>query len=283
MRPISRALAGALSLIPAAAAVSLVTAPPAAADSVVVGGRQVSTEERPWAVALASRDRFGDTRSGQFCGGVVVAPRTVLTAAHCVSRAVLGVDVSAVGDLTVIAGRDDLRSTGGEELPVREVRVNPDYDSTTNAGDLAVLTVERGWTGRACRWRGAGTRRTGRAPRPRCTAGATRRGGAGTRRCCTRPGCGSWRTGSASGPTRAVPTGRTRPPSWSARGQRWRRGRLPGDSGGPLVARGRLVGLVSWGSGCGAADSPGVYTRMSAMERVVSQQGVSQPEVSRQG
>ena len=35
----------------------------------------VDAADSPWVVALASRDRFGATRSGQFCGGVLVGVR----------------------------------------------------------------------------------------------------------------------------------------------------------------------------------------------------------------
>ncbi|KAL3474807.1 trypsin-like cysteine/serine peptidase domain-containing protein [Aspergillus californicus] len=44
-----------------------------------------------------------------------------------------------------------------------------------------------------------------------------------------------------------------------------------GDSGGPAVADGTLVGIVSWGSGCGRPGFPGVYTNVASFRGWITQ------------
>ncbi|WP_133064372.1 serine protease [Sandarakinorhabdus cyanobacteriorum] len=44
-----------------------------------------------------------------------------------------------------------------------------------------------------------------------------------------------------------------------------------GDSGGPLTLQGRLVGLVSWGLGCGRPGVPGIYTRVAFYQDWIDQ------------
>ncbi|MEU7583103.1 serine protease [Streptomyces sp. NPDC041068] len=270
-RPFARAWTGALALAAAAAALPLASPAPAAADSVVIGGSPAQASDSPWAVALSSRDRFGGTRAGQFCGGVVVGRSTVLTAAHCMSEDVLGVPLSEVSDLKVIAGRGDLRAADGGEIPVSGVWINPEYDSYTNSGDVAALTLAEPLPeGYAIPMAGPGD------PAYEAGAGAAVYGWGDT------TGAGDYARTLRSARVQVLPDavceesypgsadGRYTAETMVCAGEMdGRRDACQGDSGGPLVARGRLIGLVSWGSGCGRAGSPGVYTRISDVARVM--------------
>ncbi|KUH37460.1 MULTISPECIES: S1 family peptidase [Streptomyces] len=259
----------AVGVVAAAAAVATLVAPaPAAADGGVVGGHTAQVADAPWVVALSSRDRFGRTRAGQFCGGVVIAPAKVATAAHCLREDVLGVAPDRLEDLKVIAGRSSLLGPGGYEVPVSAIWINPAYDPDSNSGDVAVLTLAQrlpdGYT--------IPVARAGDAAYTPGTA-ATVYGWGDT----TGQGTYASRLHAAEvsvlpdeSCARAYPAGkgpaRYRADTMLCAGtDQGGRDACQGDSGGPLVAHGRLIGLVSWGSGCGRADSPGVYTRASTL------------------
>ncbi|MFI5687471.1 serine protease [Streptomyces sp. NPDC051636] len=268
-RVCTRALIRPLFLAAVTAAIPLTSAVPVAADSVVVGGYPVEVSESPWTVALSSRDRFGGTRAGQFCGGVAVGRTTVLTAAHCLAEEVLGAPPDKMPDLKVITGRTNLLSAGGEEIAVRDARVNPGYDEVANAGDFAVLTLAK--------------------PLPQSSVVAMAAAGDPAYAPGTEAVVSGWGDTTGAGDyTRQLhaarvrvlpdalcaeaypggPDGAYRSDSMLCAGEvMGGPDACQGDSGGPLVAQGRLIGLVSWGNGCGRPGSPGVYTRVSDIVR----------------
>ncbi|MGW2824612.1 S1 family peptidase [Streptomyces sp. NPDC001443] len=278
MRRLSvRALTRPLVLAAVATAMPLVSAASASADNIVVGGFPVDVSTSPWTVALSSVDRFGGTRAGQFCGGVAIGSAKILTAAHCLGDEALGTGSGRADDLKVIANRTDLLSTiQGQEIAVRDTWVNPDYDSVSNAGDFAVLTLAEPLPASSV-IKMAAEKDPGYAPGTAATVyGWGDVSGAGdyvhTLRAaqvhvledarCEK----AYPRGGADGTYLAA--------SMLCAGETaGGRDACQGDSGGPLVAGGKLIGLVSWGSGCGRAGSPGVYTRVSEVVRVLGQAG----------
>ncbi|MEU4209101.1 serine protease [Streptomyces sp. NPDC026206] len=266
MRVLRYPLAVAFALLLAAAGPAV-----RAEDREVVGGQVVKVADAPWMVALASRERFGGVRSGHFCGGALVGHRTVVTAAHCLSREVLGVDVASATDLRAILGRDDLRGSAGTEVPIQSIWVNPAFDMETNTGDVAVLTLADPMpAARSIPMAPAGDA----AYEPGTAAGVYGWGdliGNGTYAETLRGArvlvlddtlCKQAYPGG--------PEGMYAPATMLCGGlPQGGRDACQGDSGGPLVARGRLVGLVSWGSGCAQPGRPGVYTRISAVAALV--------------
>ena len=91
--------------------------------SAVVNGEPVPEGKREFMAAILDD-------GSHFCGGSVIAPQVVMTAAHCVP------DELADG-LSVSVGSSDY--TDGTEIPVTAVDVHPAYLAGDDSADVAVL------------------------------------------------------------------------------------------------------------------------------------------------
>jgi secreted trypsin-like serine protease len=233
----------------------LLLVPPAGA---VIGGQQAPVGAWPFAAALIDAST-SDTLAGEICGAVVVSPREVLTAAHCVT-----VDGSAKPRkraLDVVAGRLRLRGASAARVHVVDVRIHPGFNPDTLANDLALLQLAHavagsarlddgsaaivGSTALALGWGSTTPSAAGEFPDAlRQTAIGVEPDAA----CSDVYGAGY---DAATMLCAGVPQGG--------------RDTCQGDSGGPLVAgapgNGVVIGFTSFGGTCGQPGAPGAYVR----------------------
>ncbi|XVV01324.1 trypsin-like serine protease [Actinosynnema sp. CA-248983] len=93
-------------------------------------GQDATVDEFP--AVIAGLREGGSRPQGQSCTGSVVAPRKILTAAHC---------ADAAGEKSFMYGLDDLNAPGGFRTKVVEYKKHPKYVNFDQGYDVAVVTV----------------------------------------------------------------------------------------------------------------------------------------------
>ncbi|CAF2376373.1 unnamed protein product [Rotaria sp. Silwood2] len=100
----------------------------------IVGGESAVDLSWGWAISLQ--------RSGShFCGGSIISPLHIITAAHCVPNS-----ATIISDAKVVASIDILSQSTSSTAQVRSITnvfSHPNYNSFSNANDIAILRLDQ--------------------------------------------------------------------------------------------------------------------------------------------
>ncbi|KAM7362720.1 chymotrypsin-1-like [Cochliomyia hominivorax] len=99
----------------------------------VVGGNNVAPDEYiPYQISMQYKRNNG--QYGHFCGGSIISPNRILTAAHCVN----GQDPKRI---SVVAGINNLNDKSGTRSQVKSFEMHENYQELVTS-DIAMLTID---------------------------------------------------------------------------------------------------------------------------------------------
>lgn len=109
-----------------------------ASAPLIVGGEEAPVGAYPWMTALVADGAL--PADGQFCGGSLIHPEWVLTAAHCVTPAG-STQVVPASSVDVMVNFHRKSENNGVRRDVQEIVVHPGWDPTSNDNDIALLRL----------------------------------------------------------------------------------------------------------------------------------------------
>ncbi len=250
----------------------------------IVGGDKADADAWPWMAALIEPG-WGSDYLNQYCGGSLIHPRWILTAAHCVKD-----DdglITDVRNIEAVLGTHDLKSGPGQHFAVKQILVHPLYGDgnySTPDSDIALLELETPAEGYPTIPVYTGSDTLAGKESIVIGWGSTRGWGNLPRvmdpwilRQVTVPAVSNEECKRAFAEEGYIDTDYTIDSSMLCAGDiNGGKDSCYGDSGGPLIVQDegiwKVAGLVSWGEGfyCGEPGLYGVYTRVSEFTDFIS-------------
>lgn len=252
------------------------------AQTRIIGGSEINISGAPWQVAILSDS--SDLYTGQYCGGTLVHPRWVITAAHCMTDEVDGtLTTTDAADVHIAAGMADLITpeASTQLRDVSQVIVHPSYDPDTTDYDIALLElaepIDLETCGSACAAVDILTPAQLNLLVPDTDAlisgwGNTSKDGELYATKLQSATIQVQNCADSSYPANAIS------PYMFCAGVDGNVDSCQGDSGGPLVVNNAddsaklLAGIVSWGNGCALPGYPGIYTNVAKFYRWIYSQ-----------